>query len=358
MLTLAASLALAAPASGATLHDQYDQASAASTSSWVSDPGNDYLVADDFVVPDGRRWSIERVDADGTTHALGASSVFKVRFFGTVGQLPQETEIVKRENLSATAGTTSPDPGLVLNPPVVLEPGRYWLAIQGEASLTITSWEWVNRSSQKGYAAAYRASSCGLCATQCTTWRVRAGSCNNPAGNPDQVFRILGTETVIPPGAAPAAPDSTAPAFTGTPPKASPASFAVDAAGAGEVKVGRAPVKKGTTFRYSLSEAAGVTFTVQRRGRGRRVGRSCKKPTRANRKRRKCTRYTRVGAFRHQGAAGSNSKRFSGKIGRKALRPGRYRALLVAVDAAGNRSAERRVRFRVVKPSPKRRRGR
>jgi len=36
-----------------------------------------------------------------------------------------------------------------------------------------------------------------------------------------------------------------------------------------------------------------------------------------------------------------------GRIGAKALRPGRYRAVITAVDAAGNRSAPKTVRFRI-----------
>ena len=46
-------------------------------------------------------------------------------------------------------------------------------------------------------------------------------------------------------------------------------------------------------------------------------------------------------------AAGANRIAFSGQIGRRALKRGRYRARLVATDAAGNRSSARTVRFRV-----------
>jgi hypothetical protein len=50
--------------------------------------------------------------------------------------------------------------------------------------------------------------------------------------------------------------------------------------------------------------------------------------------------------------AGANRVRFSGRVlvrGRaRALRPGRYRARLQAVDTAGNRSAPATIRFRVV----------
>jgi hypothetical protein len=41
--------------------------------------------------------------------------------------------------------------------------------------------------------------------------------------------------------------------------------------------------------------------------------------------------------------------RFSGRIGRRALRPGRYRLAVRAVDAAGNRSAARSAAFRIVR---------
>jgi hypothetical protein len=42
-------------------------------------------------------------------------------------------------------------------------------------------------------------------------------------------------------------------------------------------------------------------------------------------------------------------KKFSGKIGRRRLKPGRYRATLVATDAARNASKPKRLRFRVVR---------
>jgi hypothetical protein len=148
--------------------------------------------------------------------------------------------------------------------------------------------------------------------------------------------------------------DGTPPSFRGNP-SAAPRTFEVDRTGAAEKPVAAA-AKKGTSFSYSLSEAATVTFTVERRSAGRRVGRRCAKPTRRNRGRRKCSRYVRIGAFAHAGKAGANSKRFSGRIGRKALKPGRYRARLVARDAAGNKSAPKLVSFRVVRA--RKRRGR
>jgi hypothetical protein len=108
-----------------------------------------------------------------------------------------------------------------------------------------------------------------------------------------------------------------------------------------------APV--GTTVRYSLSEPAIATFRVRRRTIGRRVGTSCRKLNRRNRRRPRCVRYVRAGSpFIHQGAEGSNSFRFTGRPGRKLAR-GRYRLVLVATDVAGNRSAPKRRSFKIVK---------
>jgi hypothetical protein len=81
---------------------------------------------------------------------------------------------------------------------------------------------------------------------------------------------------------------------------------------------------RGTRFRYTLSEDAKVTVRIVRRN-----GRSAGKLMRTAKK-------------------GANTVKFSGRIGRRALKRGRYRAVIVATDAAGNRSAPRRVKFRVV----------
>jgi len=89
---------------------------------------------------------------------------------------------------------------------------------------------------------------------------------------------------------------------------------------------GRVPI--GTIFRYTLSESATVKITIQRRhaGRWRRGGR----------------------ALTRAAKPGRNRLRFSGRIGRRALRAGVYRARFAATDAAGNRSGTATVRFRIV----------
>jgi hypothetical protein len=86
----------------------------------------------------------------------------------------------------------------------------------------------------------------------------------------------------------------------------------------------------GTRLRYILSERARVTVAIRRA-----VRRGCH------------VRLRTVGSLTRDGAQGANTIRFSGRIGRRALRPGRYRAVMRAIDAAGNRSQARTVRLRV-----------
>jgi hypothetical protein len=92
-------------------------------------------------------------------------------------------------------------------------------------------------------------------------------------------------------------------------------------------------VKRGTRFRYTLSEPAKVRIRIER-------------VVRRNGKR----RYRKVTVLSASKQAGRSSTRFTGRVRRRALKPGRYRARLVAVDAQGARSAERRLRLRIVRP--------
>jgi hypothetical protein len=89
-----------------------------------------------------------------------------------------------------------------------------------------------------------------------------------------------------------------------------------------------ARVKRGTTFTYTLSEAAKVTITIERKRR---------------------RRMRKLGSLSAQKRGGRQSTRFSGRLRGKALKPGRYRATIVATDAAGQASDPRRISFRVVR---------
>ena len=63
----------------------------------------------------------------------------------------------------------------------------------------------------------------------------------------------------------------------------------------------------------------------------------------------RCVRFLKAGSLSAQAQAGRQSLRFSGRLRGKPLKPGGYRATIVAVDAAGQASDPRRVSFRVVR---------
>jgi hypothetical protein len=107
---------------------------------------------------------------------------------------------------------------------------------------------------------------------------------------------------------------------------------------------------RGTTFRFTLSEPATVRINIRRAAKGRRRAGRCVKPRPSLRRARRCTRFVSVGTLTRSGTQGANSVRFTGRIGRKALRPRRHRAVFRATDAAGNRSRPVRLGFRVVRP--------
>ena len=121
------------------------------------------------------------------------------------------------------------------------------------------------------------------------------------------------------------AADSTAPLVSRA--RALPNRFAVAArrtARSAAVRAGG--LARGTRFAFKLSEAASTRIRIKGRRRGRALV-----------------------LTRARTRAGANRIRFSGRVGRRILRPGVYRATITATDAAGNRSKPARVRFRVVR---------
>ena len=179
-----------------------------------------------------------------------------------------------------------------------------------------------------------------------------------------------------PGGPGPGAGDTTAPVLTGL--SMTRRRFRV-ARGSTPTTAQSTPA--GTAFRYTLSEAALVSIRIQRRvpglrlrvrGKRRCVARTRRSERRVRRdlartrsvrrldgsarrrrlaqliRRSRCNTYRAAGTLRRAAMAGANRTTFSGRIGRRPLRRGRYRATFTAADAAGNRSGPRRIGFRVV----------
>jgi hypothetical protein len=108
--------------------------------------------------------------------------------------------------------------------------------------------------------------------------------------------------------------------------------------------------RAGANLSLTLSEAASAEVRVYRRVTGRRVGGRCVRTTRSNRRARTCLRDVRVrGSITKQLGAGSGTIRISGRVGGKRLATGRYKLVVVARDAAGNRATSSGVTFRITR---------
>jgi hypothetical protein len=110
-----------------------------------------------------------------------------------------------------------------------------------------------------------------------------------------------------------------------------PTSFPAAPSGPSALSAAR---KYGTKVTYTLNQAASTRFTVAQLLSGRKDSRGrCVAPTRRNRTARKCTRaVTLRGSFTRSGKAGTNTFRFTGRIGGKRLKPSSYK--LVATPKA------------------------
>ncbi len=108
----------------------------------------------------------------------------------------------------------------------------------------------------------------------------------------------------------------------------------------------RAPV--GTRISYTDSQPATTLFTVQKLTRGVKRSKRCLKRTKKRRTGKRCTLYPSKGSFSHVDKAGKNSFRFSGRVRRRKLRPGRYRLRAVPIHQ-GLKGKARTKRFRIVR---------
>jgi hypothetical protein len=99
---------------------------------------------------------------------------------------------------------------------------------------------------------------------------------------------------------------------------------------------GKRQTTKGATFRYTLDKTAGVLIALQRPLAGRVHGKSCVAVTRTNQRARKCTRWVTFALLGVRSArAGANQLKFAGRVKGRLLGVGSYRAIVVAVNAAG-----------------------
>jgi hypothetical protein len=101
----------------------------------------------------------------------------------------------------------------------------------------------------------------------------------------------------------------------------------------------RSKASLGTAFDFTISAASNLKITIVRVAPGRHSGSKCVAPTATLKRRhaRTCTRLILAGSLsRATEGQGADSVAFSGRLGKRALGSGGYRATLVASNAGGS----------------------
>ena len=201
-------------------------------------------------------------------------------------------------------------------------------------------------------------------------WRADVGTLPGAAATDEEcVAAISNIASIVPGGSEPdygPAPVNPGPRPTATPdPTATPTPTVTPAPGDVPRTTGDAAVpvisalkvaprrvrgSKGAAISFAISQAGSVRFTVEASRPGRRVGRTCRTPSRSNRSRPGCSRFVAlVGGFSASVAAGSRVVRFTGRIAGRRLARGSYRLVARATDAGGRRSLVVRAPFQVIR---------
>jgi hypothetical protein len=104
---------------------------------------------------------------------------------------------------------------------------------------------------------------------------------------------------------------------------------------------------RGTIFSFVLDQAATVQIAIEQAKRGRKVAGRCIASTPRRRAKRKCTLTVAIATLSRPLPAGADQVPFSGRLGRRRLKPGSYTATFTASNANGASRAAK-LRFTIV----------
>jgi hypothetical protein len=120
-----------------------------------------------------------------------------------------------------------------------------------------------------------------------------------------------------------------------------------------EKKAGKHGPPTGTSFTFTLNEAAAVKLSFTAYLPGRKLHGKCVAKTRKNESAPKCTRRKAAGAVTHAGVAGANSVAFDGRTSASAhLAPGDY-IVVITATANGLSASSAPLHFTIASPPKK-----
>jgi hypothetical protein len=205
------------------------------------------------------------------------------------------------------------------------------------SALGATSWSFGDGTSQTGTSVTHAYGAPGTYTVTLTSADV-LGNTSSTSAAVQITGSVLGSKAPV---VVPVAPKITGAHLSATRFRVSPQATAISA---------KAKAPRGTSFHFTLSEAAKLKVVFQRSAAGLRSGKRCLAPSAKLRRARakRCTRTVIVGTLtRAVEPAGPDSLSFSGRIGTRPLAPGSYKAVLTA-SAGGLRSTPVTLPFTVV----------
>jgi hypothetical protein len=171
----------------------YDQLDNPGTSSFTSQefpdmPDFTTFLADDFFVPGGQSWQVTEVYVQGAYfNGTGPANNFNVFFYQDSGGLPGTLVYTRIAQPYVDSGGVFE---VTLTAPVRLTSGTHWVSVQAHMPFDPNGqWGWTERTAQANSPAAWQNPGGGF--GICPTWDVRT-TCLG-AGDPDQMFRLIGT---------------------------------------------------------------------------------------------------------------------------------------------------------------------
>jgi len=131
----------------AILIDQTDNAIVTTIISMQMTDRADTIVqsADDFIVPDGKLWTLTAIDVSGSTvNQIEIINEFRVEIYADDQGEPDDSNLIYEETIAATwqPGQTS----LRLPISVDLVPGNYWVSVLSISPIGTARWNWRTRS--------------------------------------------------------------------------------------------------------------------------------------------------------------------------------------------------------------------
>lgn len=158
--------------------------------------------ADDFEVPAGQTWSIEKVFAQGVVNGAPVlNSVFVIIYKDTLGG--PGNEVYNSGSILPASGTVNTNFDLVLPTPAALGSGKYWISVYARlAFVNSTQWFWRTTATVTGSQGKFK-DPANLFGTGAINWTNQSAAFG---GVPtDMLFTLFGKGTGIP---APAAPSN------------------------------------------------------------------------------------------------------------------------------------------------------